>query len=260
MDYYEPFTIYSNISKYMLSKGYRCDSQNDLLECVKNDDMSSFFTTLYKNREYFIDLYRAEPTNRRGSIQTPLTSYERMTAKWKKLSKDIDAQILVYYHTPVSDGIGGIKKVAKTDTTTSLRYFVHSRAKCLLFVHGPEMISAAHKQLSDPMSVPSNKNYRFETRRASIFQIKVDKHIYVNKHEKLPNPEGFLKAENLDPSKMAKISFEDPAILNLGAKKGDIIMIHRNMDHNDVSTLFYREVTDTPMEIHKTRKTARTTK
>jgi len=254
MDSYRPFTIYGNISKYMRSKGYSCNSQNDLLEAVDNDDKDYFNDHLYGGRDCIIDSFRADTSNRKNVILPNLTSYERLTAKWRKPGKDIDSQVLVYFHTPVIDAGGNIKKVAKNDTVTALKYLIHSGCKCLLFVHGPDMIAAAMKQLMDPLIAPSKKNYRFEIKSASLFDINVDQHIYVPKHEIVLNPDKFIKDEGYEKSKMPKISIEDPAIRHLGTKVGDIIRIYRTKDFNDVSTLFYREVVTTPLEVHKPRK------
>lgn len=254
MNNYKPFVIYSNISKYLSHQGYRCDSQNDLISAINNNDEIAFQTCLYETRECIIESMRAESNKRLSSSQS-LTSYERMTAKWNPVSATSGkTQLLVYFHTPVVNAAGVIKKVAKNDTVTALKYLILSGCKNLLFVHGPEMISAAHKQLSDPLSTPSNQNYKFEIKCASLFDICTQSHIFVPKHEIVENYINFLEEEGLDKSKMPKISIEDPAIRHLGAKVGDIIRIYRNEDFSDVSSLFYREVTSNPMEIHKSRK------
>ena len=259
---YKPFVIYKNISRYMVQRGYTCDSQNDLINAVNAEDENAFETALYGERECIINNFRCTTSNRRSVSIPGLTSYERMCGKWKRpvnaktatRKEIINSKMFVYFHTPVIGPTGSVKKVAKVDAVTAMKYLVLTGLKSLLFVHGADIISAATKQFLDPMLAPSKNNFNFEIESATLFDIKVGDHIYVPRHEIIKNSKEFLKNENLESDKLPKISITDPAIRHLGAKVGDIIKIYRNMDFSDVSTLFFREVVSTPLEIHKNKK------
>lgn len=73
-------------------------------------------------------------------------------------------------------------------------------------------------------------------------EIKIEKHVYVPEHVKLSEEEAeaLLKHHNISRKQLPRILKEDPAIVKLEVKKGDIIKIIRR--YNSSETLFYRVV------------------
>jgi DNA-directed RNA polymerase subunit H len=76
-------------------------------------------------------------------------------------------------------------------------------------------------------------------------QVLVPDHIYVPKHEIISKQEGqeILKKYNCVPTELPLIFVNDPAILGLGVKPGDIIKITRTSPTAGIS-LYYRYVVE----------------
>ena len=76
-------------------------------------------------------------------------------------------------------------------------------------------------------------------------QILVPDHIYVPKHEIISKAEAeeVLKKYNCKPTELPLIFVNDPAILGLGVKPGDMIKITRK-SQTAGEAIFYRVVVD----------------
>ena len=76
-------------------------------------------------------------------------------------------------------------------------------------------------------------------------QVLVPDHIYVPKHEIIPKQEAeeVLKKYNCKPTELPLIFVNDPAILGLGVKPGDMIKITRKSPTAGES-LYYRYVVE----------------
>ena len=76
-------------------------------------------------------------------------------------------------------------------------------------------------------------------------QVLVPDHIYVPKHEIISKQEGqeILKKYNCKPTELPLIMVNDPAILGLGVKPGDVIKITRTSSTAGIS-LYYRYVVE----------------
>ena len=82
---------------------------------------------------------------------------------------------------------------------------------------------------------------RYETKMT----FKVDAHQLVNKHLKASDAEreALLKKYNIDSKSLPKIMKDDPAVLHLNLKLGDIVKIERQ-SKTAGKTAYYRAVTD----------------
>ena len=75
-------------------------------------------------------------------------------------------------------------------------------------------------------------------------QVLVPDHVYVPKHEIIPKQaEEVLKKYNCKPTELPLIFVNDPAILGLGVKPGDVIKITRKSPTAGTS-LYYRYVVE----------------
>jgi DNA-directed RNA polymerase subunit H len=76
-------------------------------------------------------------------------------------------------------------------------------------------------------------------------QVLVPDHIYVPKHEIIPmsDAEAVLKKYNCKPTELPLIFVNDPAIMGLGVKPGDMIKITRTSPTAGTS-LYYRYVVE----------------
>ena len=76
-------------------------------------------------------------------------------------------------------------------------------------------------------------------------KFKVDKHILIPKHSKLSESqkEKLLEKYNISIKELPRILRNDPAIISLGAKPGDVIKITRKSQTAD-EAVFYRVVVD----------------
>ena len=76
-------------------------------------------------------------------------------------------------------------------------------------------------------------------------QVLVPDHIYVPKHEIIPKQEAeeVLKKYNCKPTELPLIFVNDPAILGLGVKPGDMIKITRKRPTAG-ENLYYRYVVE----------------
>jgi len=76
-------------------------------------------------------------------------------------------------------------------------------------------------------------------------QVLVPDHVYVPKHEIMSRPEAedVLKKYNCKPTELPLIFVNDPAILGLGVKPGDMIKITRDSPTAGTS-LYYRYVVE----------------
>ena len=76
-------------------------------------------------------------------------------------------------------------------------------------------------------------------------QVLVPDHIYVPKHEIIPKSEAekILKKYNCKPTELPLIFVNDPAIMGLGVKPGDMIKITRDSPTAGES-LYYRYVVE----------------
>ena len=76
-------------------------------------------------------------------------------------------------------------------------------------------------------------------------QVLVPDHIYVPKHEIIPkaDAEKVLKKYNCNPTQLPLIFVNDPAIMGLGVKPGDLIKITRTSPTAGES-LYYRYVVE----------------
>ena len=75
--------------------------------------------------------------------------------------------------------------------------------------------------------------------------IEITKHIFVPKHRILDEKETteVLKKFNIKRSQMPRIYIVDPALVNLGAKPGDVVHIERRSSLHGTSD-FYRVVVE----------------
>ena len=76
-------------------------------------------------------------------------------------------------------------------------------------------------------------------------QVLVPDHVYVPKHEIIPmsDAEEVLKKYNCNPTELPLIFVNDPAIMGLGVKPGDMIKITRTSPTAGES-LYYRYVVE----------------
>ena len=76
-------------------------------------------------------------------------------------------------------------------------------------------------------------------------QILVPDHVYVPKHEIIPKSEALdvLKKYNCTPTELPLIYVEDPAIMGLGVKPGDLIEI-TGTSPTAGESLYYRYVVE----------------
>ena len=76
-------------------------------------------------------------------------------------------------------------------------------------------------------------------------QVLVPDHVYVPKHEIIPmaDAEAVLKKYNCKPTELPLIFVNDPAIMGLGVKPGDMIKITRSSPTAGES-LYYRYVVE----------------
>lgn len=249
MDSYSPFIIYSNIAEYMLTRGYLCPYQTEFIECVRTNDQHRFYELLSIPDPYcYLHTLQSEDIS--------LDIYHILASKWtrsdRSLLKDKDYNMFVYFARPTPEG----KKVTKQETMIAMNYFIRTGTRAILFVHGSDLIPAANKHLSDKLICPSSDNYSIKLKHASSFDITVENHNWVPKHVILPDSDKFFKTQNLERGKIPRISREDPAIIDMDPKIGDVVMIYRTEDFSDVESLYFREVTAIPIEGYTKSKKA----
>lgn len=237
------FKFYGSIVKMLLSRGYNSSYQKELIHTVLSDDQDEFERQLDKFENYEILNHRMIGNFDHSSypLAGVLNNFEKLIGIWRKndsrLSNQLDYRILLYFANVTDDSA----PVNKQETVLAYSYLIRFKVKAMYFLHINPISTMSLKQLLSPVAPDG---YIIKVFSAQSFNIDITKNFWVPKHILITNPEEFYATEGFPKGTLPKISKDDPAIVNLDAKPGDIIKIIRQEAFNGgFQILYFREVT-----------------
>jgi len=208
---------------------------------VDNDELEILHMTPNNFLNTYTNISNANNTTIRNSLSR---IYKNNTKK---------NNVYVFYPETVKDG----KKICMAQMVEFFKYInTHDSIRHIIIISELPVNNKVQEQL-DLLS-----SYNIEFFLYSSLVKNPSKHFFVPKHEILSHSEAvnYLKINNLNLSQLPRIAKNDPIVLYLGAKPGDIIRITReNIVFREIvnTQIIHRYVTLNllpPSKSHKTNK------